>query len=189
MNVATLIKSSLRAVYVDLHKISKVKVQPKGRLPKEEQIRCSLYAALKPKVRFIQAEASYTDIDRPSRKTKECDLHLITKSGEHVWIEIKRTWEARRSGKMRTKFINKISEQKKGWRKDLKQLKCRKGRQFKVFTLVSFTERNIDAEKTELCRTIDSIAKGKKTVTETSRRFDWPGTTVQWLKVQALIWR
>jgi hypothetical protein len=41
--------------------------QPNERLPKEEQIRCSIYAAIRPSYRVVCAERGYASIDDGSR--------------------------------------------------------------------------------------------------------------------------
>ena len=86
---------------------------PNERLPKEEQIRCSIYAFMRPQYKVVCAERGYASIDDGSRV--ECDLWASDGSAE-TWIEFKRCW----SGKG---WNNKPPEQMRGWEADVEKLR------------------------------------------------------------------
>ena len=88
--------------------------QPNERLPKEEQIRCSIYAAIRPLHQVVCAERGYASIDNGSRI--ECDLWASSAGSPPVWIEFKRCWSA--SG-----WVNKPPEQLRDWEADVSKLR------------------------------------------------------------------
>jgi hypothetical protein len=83
-------------------------------LPKEEQIRCSIYAAIRPLYHVVSAERGYASIDDGSRI--ECDLWASSPDRPPVWIEFKRCW----SGKG---WVNKPPEQLGYWEGDVDKLR------------------------------------------------------------------
>lgn len=88
--------------------------QPNERLPKEEQIRCSMYAAIRPLYQIVCAERGYASIDDGSRT--ECDLWAHSPGISPVWVEFKRCW----SGKG---WVNKPNEQLRDWVTDIDKLR------------------------------------------------------------------
>lgn len=88
--------------------------QPNERLPKEEQIRCSIYAAIRPLYQVVCAERGYASIDVGSRI--ECDLWASSQGVPAVWIEFKRCWSAKG-------WDNKPSEQRRDWEADIDKLR------------------------------------------------------------------
>src|SRR4051812_19276119 len=88
--------------------------QPNERLPKEEQIRCSMYAAIRPLYEIVCAERGYGSIDDGSRV--EADLWAYTTGSTPVWIEFKRCWAI--GG-----WNNKPPEQLRDWEADIEKLR------------------------------------------------------------------
>jgi hypothetical protein len=88
--------------------------RPNERLPKEEQIRCSMYAAIRPGYRVVCAERGYASIDDGSRI--ECDLWASAPDLPPVWIEFKRCWSAKG-------WNNKPPEQLREWGADVGKLR------------------------------------------------------------------
>ncbi len=84
MNIASVIANTL----ADLALVDSS--EPNERLPKEEQIRCSIYAFIRPLYDVVCAERGYGSIDDGSRV--ECDLWAYSKGSAAVWIEFKRCW-------------------------------------------------------------------------------------------------
>ena len=76
--ISEVLRSATQAAADDL--IAIAAMRPRERLPKEEQLRCSMYAALKPLCRLIQVEAGYFDADAPGGKS-ECDFRLWLSQG------------------------------------------------------------------------------------------------------------
>ena len=58
--------------------------EPNERLPKEEQIRCCIYATIRPLFRVACAERGYASIDDWSRT--ECDLWASSPGRVPVWF-------------------------------------------------------------------------------------------------------
>lgn len=87
---------------------------PNERLPKEEQIRCSIYAAIRPGYSIVCAERGYASIDDGSRI--ECDLWAWSPDTASVWIEFKRCWSAKG-------WVNKPPEQLRDWEADIEKLR------------------------------------------------------------------
>jgi hypothetical protein len=88
--------------------------QPNERLPKEEQIRCSIYAAIRPIYHVVCAERGYASIDDGSRI--ECDLWASSRGIPPVWAEFKRCWSAKG-------WVNKAPEQLRDWEADVDKLR------------------------------------------------------------------
>lgn len=87
--------------------------QPNERLPKEEQIRCSIYTAIRPLYKVVCAERGYASIDDGSRI--ECDLWASSPGISPVWMEFKRCWSAKG-------WVNKPPEQLRDWQADIGKL-------------------------------------------------------------------
>lgn len=87
---------------------------PNERLPKEEQIRCSIYAAIRPLFEVVCAERGYASIDEGGRT--EADLFAYSSGGTPVWIEFKRCWWI-------TGWNNKPPAQLEGWEADVAKLR------------------------------------------------------------------
>jgi hypothetical protein len=103
--------------------------EPNERLPKEEQIRCCIYAAIRPLFRVVCAERGYGSVDERSRT--ECDLWASSPGREPVWLELKRCWSA--SG-----WVNKPPEQFGDWEADLEKLRKVPAASERYFLLVGF---------------------------------------------------
>jgi hypothetical protein len=88
--------------------------QPNERLPKEEQIRCSIYAAIRHLYHVVCAERGYASIDDGSRI--ECDLWASSPGAREVWFEFKRCWSAKG-------WVNKPPEQLRDWEADVEKLR------------------------------------------------------------------
>jgi hypothetical protein len=103
--------------------------EPNKRLPKEEQIRCCIYAAIRPLFRVVCAERGYGSIDDKSRA--ECDLWASSPDRVPVWLEFKRCCSA--SG-----WVNKPPEQLGYWEADLDKLRNVPVASERYFLLVGF---------------------------------------------------
>ena len=101
--------------------------QPNERLPKEEQIRCSIYAVIRPLYRVVCAERGYASIDDGSRI--ECDLWASSPDRAPVWIEFKRCWSAKG-------WVNKPPEQLRDWEADVEKLRQLSVESDRYFVLV-----------------------------------------------------
>jgi hypothetical protein len=108
MNIANVID----AVLNDLAVIASS--QPNERLPKEEQIRCSMYAAIRPLFHVVCAERGYRSIDDGCRT--ECDLWAFSPNTVPTWIEFKRCWSSAKA------LIPKPTEQLNDWERDIEKL-------------------------------------------------------------------
>src|SRR5262249_3302584 len=102
---------------------------PNERLPKEEQVRCSVYAAMLPLFQVVCAERGYGSIDDKSRI--ECDLWARAPHQPDVWLEFKRCWSAKG-------WINKPPEQLGYWEADLDKLRGVPAKEDRYFLLVGF---------------------------------------------------
>jgi hypothetical protein len=142
--VAALIKAATKVAAHDLTIISER--GPRERLPKEDQIRCSMYAALKPLCDLIQVEAAYFDADRNGGKS-ECDFRVWLKDGSECWIEIKRAWEGQG-------YVNKVPELRRSWKSDISKLRRAKSADHRVFVLFTFSDKDPCSDQTPLCRAI-----------------------------------
>jgi hypothetical protein len=101
--------------------------QPNERLPKEEQIRCSMYAAVRPMYEIVCAERGYGSIDKGSRM--EADLWAFTTGTVPVWIEFKRCWSI-------AGWNNKPPEQVRDWEADIAKLRSLPIQSDRYFVLV-----------------------------------------------------
>jgi hypothetical protein len=115
------------AVFADLALVAAS--GPNERLPKEEQIRCSIYATIRPLFHVVCAERGYGSIDEKSRT--ECDLWAASPGQMPVWLEFKRCWSA-------TGWINKPPEQLGYWEADLDKLRRVPVMSERSFLLVGF---------------------------------------------------
>lgn len=85
-------------------------MDPQEVKPKEDQIKCALYAALKNSGAVVHVEATYN-----GEHKQVCDLRA--KFGEtYHWIEIKTAWAA-------PGWVNKLNEQVGTWCKDIERLR------------------------------------------------------------------
>jgi len=87
---------------------------PNERLPKEEQVRCSIYMAIRPLYHVVCAERGYRCIDEGGRT--ECDGWARSSGAMPVWIEFKRCWSVKG-------WNNKPPEQRRDWEADLEKLR------------------------------------------------------------------
>jgi len=102
----------IEAMLADLTSVSSS--GPNERLPKEEQIRCSIYTAIRPYYQFVCAERGYASIDDGSRI--ECDLWASSPGISPIWVEFKRCWSAKG-------WVNKPPEQLDNWEADIDKLR------------------------------------------------------------------
>lgn len=112
--------------------------QPNERLPKEEQIRCSIYAAIRPLYHIVCAERGYASIDDGSRI--ECDLWASSLGLSPVWIEFKRCWSAKG-------WVNKPPEQLRAWEADVAKLRQLSADTDRYFVLVGLFDCDPLCEK------------------------------------------
>jgi hypothetical protein len=160
--IAKLIQTATKAAVDDLIVITES--QPRERLPKEEQIRCSMYAALKPLCKLIQVEAGYFDADKPGGKS-ECDFRLWLNDGSHCWVEIKRAWEGKG-------YVNKVPTLLEDWKADVQKLAAADPADHRVFVLFTFSDKDPCSQDTPLCRAVKEFHPGHRIVGE-SRTFRW----------------
>ena len=102
---------------------------PNERLPKEEQIRCSIHAAILRDFHVVCAERGYGSIDEKIRT--ECDLWAKSPDQAPMWLEFKRCWSAKG-------WINKPPEQIRNWEADLSKLRHVDRDSERYFLLVGF---------------------------------------------------
>jgi hypothetical protein len=117
----------VEVVLDDLALVSSYK--PNERLPKEEQLRCRIYSAIRPLFLVVCAERGYGSVDDKSRT--ECDLWALSLDRVPVWLEFKRCWSA--SG-----WANKPPEQLRYWKADLDKLRKLPVDSERYFLLVGF---------------------------------------------------
>jgi hypothetical protein len=155
---------------------------PNERLPKEEQIRCCIYAAIRPQFRVVCAERGYGSIDDRSRT--ECDLWASSPGQVPVWLEFKRCWSA--SG-----WVNKPPEQLAGWEADLDKLRAVPVESVRYFLLVGFFDFDPLSEAESAHSGVVCNIRGfhaPQLVHRASREFGWrEGDGISW--VGAWVWR
>jgi hypothetical protein len=132
--------------------------QPNERLPKEEQIRCSIYAAIRPLYHVVCAERGYASIDDGSRI--ECDLWASSPDTPPVWIEFKRCWGAKG-------WVNKPPEQLGDWEADVEKLRQLSVESDRYFVLVGLFD----------CDPLCEQESGRNGIANNIRRF-YPGQLV-----------
>jgi excisionase family DNA binding protein len=140
---------------------------PRERLPKEEQIRCSMYANLKPHCALLQAEAGYCDADDGDKC--ECDLCALLADGTRCWIEIKRAWEG--SG-----YVNKPHELQTSWQTDVGKLDRLSNEVFRALVLFAFTDASPTSTETPLAKVVTSLHPRNLAITLEPRSFRWRGS-------------
>lgn len=114
------------AIVADLQTVAQH--SPNERLPKEEQIRSCIYAALRPDFEAVCVERGYSSID--DKSSIEVDIWAKRSSGSY-WIEIKRCWHISARG-----WIHKPDEQRRSWQADLDKLAKVSIDETRVFILV-----------------------------------------------------
>jgi hypothetical protein len=155
---------------------------PNERLPKEEQVRCCIYAAIRPLFRVVCAERGYRSIDDRSRT--ECDLWASSPGQVPVWLEFKRCWSA--SG-----WVNKPPEQLGYWEADLDKLRAVPVESMRYFVLVGFFDfdplSEAEAVHSGVVRNIRGF-HAAQLLYRASREFAWrDGDGISW--VGAWVWR
>jgi hypothetical protein len=141
--------------------------QPNERLPKEEQIRCSIYAAIRPLYSVVCAERGYSSIDAGSRI--ECDLWASSPGQPSVWIEFKRGW----SGKG---WVNKPPDQLSSWEADVDKLRRLDINSDRYFVLVGLFDCDpLCAHSSARCDVANNIRSFYRThlVHSSSKPFTW----------------
>ena len=155
---------------------------PNERLPKEEQIRCCVYAAIRPLYRVVCAERGYGSID--DRRRIECDLWASSPGQPPMWLEIKRCWSA--SG-----WVNKPPEQLGDWKSDLNKLRKAPVESGRYFLLVGFFDFDpLSEEESSHSQVVSSVRglHGPHIVCSRSREFVWrEGDGISW--IGAWVWR
>jgi hypothetical protein len=148
---------------------------PNERLPKEEQMRCSIYVAMRPQFQVVCAERGYGSIDDKSRT--ECDLWATAEGHASVWLEFKKCWSA--SG-----WNNKPPEQLGDWEADLAKLRGVPTSSQRYFLLVGFFDFDpLDTVEAAHSRVVGNIRvfHAAHQVHSTSRRFTWrAGDGISW---------
>lgn len=140
---------------------------PNERLPKEEQIRCCIYATIRPFFQIVCAERGYGSIDNKSRT--ECDLWASSPDRPPVWLEFKRCWSA-------WGWINKAPEQLGYWEADLDKLRQVPVASERYFFLVGFFDSDpLDEAQSSPSRVVQNIRCFHigQLVHRASRKFTW----------------
>ena len=141
--------------------------EPNERLPKEEQIRCCIYATIRPLFRVVCAERGYGSIDEKSRT--ECDLWASSPNRPPVWLEFKRCWSA-------TGWINKPPEQLGYWEADLNKVRKVPITSERYFLLVGFFDFDpLDEAASSQSAVVQNIRQFhiRRLVHRASREFAW----------------
>jgi hypothetical protein len=149
---------------------------PNERLPKEEQIRCCIYAAIRPLFGVVCVERGYRSIDKKSRT--ECDLWASSPGRVPVWLEVKRCWSA-------TGWVNKPPEQLASWETDLDKLRRVPVASDRYFVLVGFFDFDpLDEAESPQRGVIQNVRRfrSKRLLHHTSRKFNWrAGDGISWV--------
>jgi hypothetical protein len=155
---------------------------PNERLPKEEQIRCCIYAAIRPLFRVVCAERGYGSIDDKSRI--ECDLWASSPDRVPVWLEFKRCWSA-------YGWINKPPEQLGYWEADLDKLRTVPAASERYFLLVGFFDFDpLDEAESSHSGVIQNVRQFHvgQLIHRASREFTWrTDDGISW--AGAWVWR
>jgi hypothetical protein len=158
---------------------------PNERLPKEEQLRCSVYAAMRPHFKVVCVERGYASIDEGSRT--ECDLWAHSPGKAPVWLEFKRCWFI----KSVKGWNNKPPEQLACWQSDRNKLRRLPVESERYFLLVGcFDFDPLDDDASQYSRVIQNIRgfHAAHLVHRASRPFTWrPNDGISW--VGAWVWR
>lgn len=160
-HLADLLRAATQAAVEDLVVITAM--EPRERLPKEEQIRCSMYASLKPLCRLVQVEAGYFDADAGGKS--ECDFRLWLPDGSQCWVEVKRAWEGRG-------YVPKVPELLEDWNKDVRKLAKAEPADQRGFVLFACSDVDPCSQDTPLCRAVRDFHPGHR-IHGTSRAFQW----------------
>ena len=157
--------------------------EPNERLPKEEQIRCSVYAALRPSYQVVCAERGYGSIDDGIRT--ECDLFARNPNQPDVWIELKTCWSAEG-------WVNKPSEQVRSWNVDVAKLRVLPVSSDRYFLLVGcFDCDPLDMSKSSPNSVVRNIGvfQADMLVRGASRPFRWRvDDGITWMGIWAWHW-
>jgi hypothetical protein len=154
---------------------------PNERLPKEEQIRCSIYAAIRPLFHVVCAERGYGSIDDGSRI--ECDLWACSKESPQLWIEFKRCWSVKG-------WNNKPPEQLGTWRADVEKLRQVPLDADRYFVLVGLFDCDPSCEQASTTGALGNIRHfhPSRLVHAACKKFGWrTGDGISW--IGAWVWR
>lgn len=153
---------------------------PNERLPKEEQIRCSIYTSLRQHFRVVCAERGYRPIDEKGRT--ECDLWAAGPNGPSVWIEFKRCWSVRG-------WVNKAPEQLGDWQADVGKLEGvppDSDRYFLMLGLFDFDPSHPTNTRSQVLANIRSFYSDRL-LHHASSRFAWRDEAIS--HIGAWVWR
>ncbi len=156
---------------------------PNERLPKEEQIRCCIYAAIRPLFDVVCAERGYGSIDDKSRT--ECDLWAWSADRVPIWLEFKRCWSA-------TGWVNKPPEQLGSWEADLDKLRNVPVASERYFLLVGFFDfdplNKADSPRSGVVQNILGFHM-RRLVHRASREFTWRANDgISWVGAWVWFW-
>lgn len=140
-------KELVNAVFNDLENVNNS--NPNERLPKEEQIRCTIFHYLLDKIDIVCAERGYGSIDNGNKK--ECDI-WAKKGKEEIWLELKTC----RLGSSKH-WKNKPSEELKKWNDDIDKLGHVNKKTDRYFFLVCFSEFVSIDNKLQNSKTVNNI--------------------------------
>lgn len=207
--LVTVLRDAMDVAYEDLCNVNKT--CPNEVLPKEEQIRCSMYKSLcqSYKKQTICVERGYPIQGDDYRRRPECDFWFRENSGTDVWVELKRAWCVEGWA---GPTISVKGGKARSWADDVKKLKMAKkigkghflppasGLQ-KAFLLYAFTDHSIlsDLEtypkrlKTFMLRVDEWLPKEcpelKRAETERwTYDFNWLDTPITNLTIFLWIW-
>lgn len=156
---------------------------PNERLPKEEQLRCCIYAALRPGFRVVCVERGYGSVDEGSRD--EADLWAQPEEGAAVWMELKRCWSV-------PGWENKPTEQLKAWLLDLAKLQRVPADSERYFMLFGFFDTDpLDPASSEKGWVVRNLVRfqPERLTHRASRRFEWrTGDGIAWVGAWAWCW-
>jgi hypothetical protein len=158
---------------------------PNERLPKEEQIRCRIYAVIRPLFHVVCAERGYDSIDNRSRI--ECDLWASSPGQPPVWLEFKRCWSVSGPG-----WYNKPPEQLGYWKSDLDKLHRVSVESERYFLIVGFFDfdplSEVGATHSGVVQNIRRFHT-EQVVHRSSKKFVWrAGDNISWVGAWAWHW-
>jgi hypothetical protein len=160
--------------------------EPNERMPKEEQIRCCVYAAIRPLFDVVCVERGYASIDQGSRI--ECDLWARRDGEPPVWIEFKRCWDIVSPG-----WVTKPAEQKSSWKADLTKMRgiaVASERHFLLVGVFSFDPLgDVLSRRSGLVQNIREFHP-QNLVHKAGGEFRWPnGEAIEYAAAWAWRWR